>query len=256
MKIKEYGIENKRRLLFLPGSLSDISWYENSIELLKRDFHIFAIIYDGYHKPYNESFETVEKTVNELTEYFKEREIFEFDTVYGLSMGGGIANLLYATDEFKIKNLIMDGGITPYQLPWILTRFILLRDIIGLWLLRRSKRILKAFFPSEHWILEGEDEDEYYDEIHEYLNTISFKTMVNCFDSCNNYSMPKNFPNNETKIYYIYGELEKKERAWDIDYIKKTYPKAAFKEIKNMEHGELSTIRPREFYETICKLTK
>ena len=32
--------------------------------------------------------------------------------------------------EKKIKHYIIDGGIMPYQLPWIATRFIALKDYL------------------------------------------------------------------------------------------------------------------------------
>ena len=31
--------------------------------------------------------------------------------------------------RIKIEHCIMDGGITPYQLPWLMTRFIALKDV-------------------------------------------------------------------------------------------------------------------------------
>ena len=32
--------------------------------------------------------------------------------------------------KIRIRHCVMDGGITPYQLPWIVTRFIALKDYL------------------------------------------------------------------------------------------------------------------------------
>lgn len=254
MEIKEYGIKNKKKFLFFPGSMSHYSWYLPAVNLLKEDWHVYILSYDGYDEPYDISFKSVEDTIKKLTEYFKERNILEFDIVYGLSMGGSMANLLYALDEFNINTVIMDGGITPYELPRILTRLILFRDVLMIRILRSSLSLIKKVFSEDRWLIPGEDSEEYYGEIKEYLNKISVETIRNSFDSCNNYDMPEKLPKNDTKFFYIYGEYERKDRDWDIKYIEKIYPNAVFKEIPDCEHGELCAVRPKQFLETIFSI--
>ena len=50
--------------------------------------------------------------------------------VYGCSMGGSIALMTALGQKIKIRHCVMDDGITPYQLPWIVTRFIALKDYL------------------------------------------------------------------------------------------------------------------------------
>lgn len=45
-------------------------------------------------------------------------------------MGGSIALMVTLEQRIKINHCIMDGGITPYQLPWFVTRFIALKDYL------------------------------------------------------------------------------------------------------------------------------
>ena len=61
------------------------------------------------------------------------------DTVYGCSMGGSIALMVTLGQMIKIKHCIMDGGITPYQLPWIVTRFIALKDYLMMMIEERAE---------------------------------------------------------------------------------------------------------------------
>ncbi|MDO5718990.1 MAG: alpha/beta hydrolase [Tissierellia bacterium] len=254
MYIKEYGIENEKKMLFLPGAFSDYSWYIPVVELLSEQWHIFLVIYDGYHEPYEKSFISVEHTIDEIIDFIEKKYDQEFDIVYGLSMGGAIANLIYAYDRLKINTLIIDGGVSPYRLPYILTRLILMRDILGMKILRSSKKIMKMAFPPDRWLYPWEDEEEAYDESIRFMNRLSHDTIKNCFDSCNNYTMPDELPKNDTKIYLLYGELERKDMALDIKYFRKIYPKAIYEEFADTDHGELSTIKYKEFMKFISSI--
>ncbi|MDO5715730.1 MAG: alpha/beta hydrolase, partial [Tissierellia bacterium] len=91
MIIKEYAMEHKKKLLFLPGAFSHDSWYSPCINLLSKKWHTFVVIYDGYHEPYEKSFVSVEDTAKEIVNFFQRKDIHGFDMVYGLSMGGAIA---------------------------------------------------------------------------------------------------------------------------------------------------------------------
>lgn len=54
--------------------------------------------------------------------------------------------------EKKIKHCIIDGGITPYQLPWIATRFIALKDYLMMMIGRAGGVALlkKAFVTDDY----------------------------------------------------------------------------------------------------------
>lgn len=252
MLIKEFGVENKKKLLFLPGAFTDYISYIKAVELLSEKWHVFLVVYDGHYEPFENSFTTLE----DIAERLSKTDIVKFDLVYGFCMGGAIANLLYSYDQFKIDTLIIDAGISPYQLPHILTRLILLRDVLGIKMIRRSKKLVKIAFPPERWLYPWEKEEEVYSEIIAFLNRLTNETIRNCFDSTNNYNMPKDLPNNDTKIYYLYGELEKKQRDWDIKFFRKTYPQAIFKEFRNREHGELVVMGYKELVKFIDEIVK
>ncbi len=62
---------------------------------------------------------------------------------------------------------------------------------------------------------------------------MSSKTIWNGFYSTNNYSMPKDFKEPNCKIQYWYGDEEKKEREWDISFVKKFIRKLFLLKIKD-----------------------
>lgn len=64
--------------------------------------------------------------------------------------------------------------------------------------------------------------DEYSKEDLMYMakvfRFISYKTIWNTFESCNNYNMPKNMPEYKGHFQYWYGDKEAKDRAWDFHF--------------------------------------
>jgi hypothetical protein len=133
----------------------------------------------------------------------------------------------------------MDGGITPYQLPWIATRCIAVRDFLMICMgkLGGVKLLEKAFNADDY-----SDEDLQY--IAKVLRFVSPKTVWRTFDSCNNYAMPKDIRTDCVTLEYWYAQAEKKARKWDIDYIRKSFPQAVFREFENVGHGGLAALQP------------
>lgn len=83
-------------------------------------------------------------------------------------MGGSIALMVVLGQKIKIKHCIMDGGITPYQLPWIVTRFIASKDYLMMMIGRTGGVAL----------------------------------LEKAFDSCNNYKVPDPVPKVNIQIHY------------------------------------------------------
>lgn len=45
-------------------------------------------------------------------------------------MGGAVVTRMLADNRLTVKSAVIDGGITPYQLPRFITRFIAVRDFL------------------------------------------------------------------------------------------------------------------------------
>ena len=151
MRIYEYGKENPDRILLIHPSLVTWDYFENVVPLLEKQFHLLIPALPGYDLQDNSEFRSVEETASELADALLQKGIRQVKTVYGCSMGGSIALRMAADGKLKTENTILDGGITPYQLPWILTRFIALRDfgMMALGKLGGEKVIVKAFSSSQ-----------------------------------------------------------------------------------------------------------
>ena len=143
--------------------------------------------------------------------------------------------------------MLIDGGITPYQLPYLIRKLLLARDVLSFKLAANNRKILEAAFLPERFTLPGRDHKKEYDAIEAYLKTYSDQTIRNIFWSGNNYVLPKTPAKIGTKITYWYGDEEKKDRRSNIRFIKHYFPQARIHGIPKMAHAELVMIYPEEF---------
>ena len=246
MQILEYGEDRRETLLFLPCTAEPVWAFQETVARLARQRHVFQVGFDGHQPEYPGDFQSVEETAAEITAYFRDRGITRLDGAYGCSLGGACLTRLLALGELKIGRAIIDGGITPYRLPYLLRKLLLVRDILGFRLVAGNRKILEAAFPPERFTLPGRDPKKEYDELMVYLKTYSSRTVRNIFWSGNNYALPK-VPAAGAKITYWYGDDEKRDRKNDIRFIKGYFPGVRIHGIPKMAHGELVMIHPEPF---------
>lgn len=248
MKFHEFGCENEKILLMFHGSCMTFDMYEKSIKIMAEKIHVIIPAITGHDLSIVEDFTSVEEVVSEAEDWLLRRGYNEIDGLYGLSMGGGLAIHMLANKRVKVKYAVIDGGMTPYQFPWLVTRLIAVRDFLMLELGRSNKKLVEKFFPHEKYTNEG------IDKVYKVLRHYSAKSIWRVFESCNNYSMPNPVPVINTQIEYWYGEDEEKERALDIKYVKKIWPHVKFRRILNAGHGEYCMRYPDEFSNGILNI--
>lgn len=251
MNVHEFGKENGKVIVLIHPSAVTWEYFIEVIPYLEKDFHLFVPALPGYDLENGSQFSSVEKIASELGTYLSSKGISTVDALYGCSMGGSIVLRMALEDKIKAKHYIMDGGITPYQLPYILTRLIALRDfcMVSLGKIGGIKIISKAF----HSTRLTEEDLQYISKI---LDHCSYKTLWNTFDSCNNFRMPKTPLHIKGSVHYWYGEKERKARDWDLKYMKKFVPETVFKKFKGLDHGDLAPFYPKLLAESIRRLTR
>lgn len=239
MHIHEFGKQNEMVILLIHPSLVRWDYFESVIPFLQEEYHLIVPALPGYDPQSRESFTSVEQIAEELADALQERKIEKIACVYGCSMGASIAIRMLAERRIRICCAVLDGGITPYQLPRFITRCIAVRDLL---LVSAGKagglRLLQRAFSEDEY---GEEDLRY---LYDVLRHMSLKTIWNTFDSCNNYRMPEVIKSDGSKIEYWYALTEKKDRKWDIRYIRKIFPKAVFLEFEGIGHGGLAVKKP------------
>ncbi|MDO4355997.1 MAG: alpha/beta hydrolase [Clostridia bacterium] len=243
LTIHEFGQKNREHILFLHASCTSWEFYEESVQALSERYHLIVPAMPGHDLTTDEDYTSVEEIAAALEQGLLERGMIHIHGLYGLSMGGSIALRLLANRKIQFDKAVIDAGITPYQLPWLLTRFIALRDFLMVELGKHSRKLLELAYPPEKYGAEGLD---YMEQVMKHM---SARTIWRVFDSCNNYSMPKPIPALSTEIQYWYGSLEKKARAWDIDYVKEHFPQTRFVEISGLDHAEYALLHPADLAE-------
>ncbi|HCK89355.1 MAG TPA: alpha/beta hydrolase [Erysipelotrichaceae bacterium] len=249
MKIYECGEENKESIILVHPSMVTWDYFENVIPLLKNDYHLFIPVLPGYDLSNDSEFTSVEDIASKIAEGFLERGIDHVTAMYGCSMGGSIVLRMAQDQKLTADHYVLDGGITPYQLPYVLTRFIAVRDFLMLSLgkLGGEKMIMKAFSSTDY----SQEDIQYIANIFRHC---SYKTIWKTFDSCNNYEMPKHIMHFDGTIHYWYAEKERKARDWDIRYMRKYIPDTQFHMFTNMDHGDMAYYHPDIMNEELRKL--
>ena len=241
MTIHEFGKDNDKVLVLLHPSVVMWDYFEYVIPLLEKKYHLIIPALPGYDPDNKSDFTSVEEISAELEEWLNLNGLSNVMCLYGCSMGGSIVVRMLAGNKVTIQSAVIDGGITPYQLPWIVTRLIAIKDFLLIYTgkLGGTKLLEKAFSTDEL----SEEDAQYAAKI---LKMISAKTIWRTFESCNNYSMP-NIHTDCKYIEYWVAEKEVKDRKWDVEYIKKIFPHTVFRKIKDSGHGGLAPFRPEKF---------
>ena len=249
MTYHEFGKENEKVIMLIHPAVVMWDYFEYVIPLLEKDYHLIIPALQGYDPENKSDFTSIEEIAEELERWLGARGMTTVECIYGCSMGGAVVTKLLANGKIYFNHAIIDGGITPYQLPWLLTRFIALRDfiMISMGKLGGMKLLEKAFSTDEL----SEDDIRYEAKV---LEMISYWTIWRTFDSANNYSMPNHVKTNCQFIEYWFADAEEKARKWDMDYIRKTFPTTRFVRFKNMGHGGLAPFYPEKFVKGIRML--
>ena len=242
MTFHEYGKQNDRNIVLIHPSVVTWDYFSRVCPRLCEDFHLIIPALPGYDREApDEDFTSVEDISARISDYLVLKGIEDVDILYGCSMGGSVALRMLADHKVHVKNAIADGAITPYQLPWLITRLIAVRDFMMVSVVKAGGlKILEKAFST----------DEYSKEDLEYLSGVlhfmSYKTIWRTFESCNNYKMPDPVPEISGHLEYWYGDKEEKDRAWDIQYVKRHFPGTKLVKIRNCGHGSMVPLYPQE----------
>ena len=249
MTIHEFGKENTEIILLLHPSVVRWDYFEYVVPLLEKQYHLIIPALPGYDLDELSNFTRVEQIADELNAWLKKSGYGRLYAVYGCSMGGSIALMVALGNTVQIDHCIMDGGITPYEFPWIITRLIAVRDftmvMLGKW---GGVKLLEKVFSTDDY---SKEDIQYAADV---LKQSSMATLWRTFDSCNNYKIPVHVPRIVTKIHYWYADSEEKERKLDIRYMKKHFPDTTFEVLPKLGHAGLVLLKPELFANMIEKL--
>lgn len=252
MTIHEFGKDGQKVIVLIHPSAVMWDYFKAVIPLLEEQYHLILPALPGYDEARpEEAYTSVEAISDELAAWLTAHGMQTVDVLYGCSMGGSVVLRMLAEQKLTVKNAVCDGAITPYQLPRLVTRPLIVRDFLFLSLFKfGGVKLLEKAITS----------DEYNRENLRYIAKVfrfaSYKTIWNNMDSCNTYSMPEQIPPYSGRLQYWYGSREKASRARDLKYIKAHFPHAEFIEHAGMEHASMATTHPQEMAKELALLAQ
>ena len=249
MTIHEFGRDHEKTIVLLHPSAVMWDYFEYVILLMEKRYHLVVPALPGYDTQQRGDFTSVEEIASELADWLNGHGMTGISCIYGCSMGGAVTARFLADNRIQADCAVMDGGITPYQLPLIVTRLIAVRDflMVSMGKVGGLKLLEKAFSTDDY----SEEDLKYMSRV---LRMMSFRTIWRTFESCNNYEMPEHVHTDCGRIEYWFAASEAKDRRWDIDYVKKLLPQTRFRRFKNVGHGGFAPLQPRRLVRNLERI--
>ena len=95
MVVQEFGKENSRKIVLIPGNMMSWRQFEHVIPLLQKDFHVIAVSTDGYDGTGETTFTTSEASAEKLEKYIQDHLDGHIDLIFGESFGSATAGTLF-----------------------------------------------------------------------------------------------------------------------------------------------------------------
>ncbi len=91
MKVKEFGTDNEKKIMLIPGTMMCWKQFEPIIPLLEKTCRVIAVSTDGFDGDADTTFTTAEDSAEKLAGYIKENLDGNIQLVFGESFGSASA---------------------------------------------------------------------------------------------------------------------------------------------------------------------
>ena len=241
MNFYTFGSESAPVMLLIHGVICPWQIWDDVAARYQNDYRVIVVELDGHTQDAPTEFVSVGQEAQRIEDWLLENGMGELDTVFGLSMGGGIAGLLWQNGRIAIKNLVLDGApLVPAGrfVTGIITGFY--TDIIRKSQQRDPKTLencKKNFLP-----------EKYLEKYLKVADNMSEPVMKNVTLSICANALSKGLSTDSMRILYLYGTgssemLSKKS----VKFLKKYYPQVRLLCSKGTGHAELFCYHPQEW---------
>ena len=237
MEVQEFGTENKRKIVLIPGNMMCWKQFENVIPLLEQDYHVIAVSTDGYDGSGETTFITAEASAVKLEDYIWKHLDGEVDLVFGESFGCATAGMLFHRQRVKAGSMILSGpqymslGIMNSVMKAIIPRnqYRLLYSI-------QTRKKLPFFLK----LYTRTDDEKLLAQFQNVPLNISFDTLNNAMDEALRlYETIDGFrPDPSARVAVWYGEKEPNMKK-ALQKLKRAWPNLADHPFPGFGHGEI-----------------
>ena len=236
MEAYEFGKENEKKIVLIPGNMMSYRQFEKLIPLLEKKYHVIAISTDGYDDK-GTIFTTAKASADKLAEYIAEHLGGEIELVFGESFGSATAGMLFHEQKVKARSLIMNGpqymniGVFSKILSYIIPRN-QYRLISRIKSMDKLPLLLRLY-------TRGND-DKLKEQFQYAAKDISLATLQNCMsEALDLYNEIDRYePDPDAKVSVWFGEKEPNMKK-SITKLKRAYPNAQIHGFRGLGHGEI-----------------
>lgn len=250
MEILEYGNPKQNKIILIHGFESPYQIWDDYIEHYKKDYCVIVPILTGHNINEDDDFESFEKCVRELEDYYISKYGKNVFAVYGMSMGGVLASILWQNQNIQIDKLIMESS------PLLGFGNMMTNILTKQYLTITHKAQARDKKPVRQAVNSMVTEDK-LDIFMELLDHISDTTITNYIREIGKHKLPSDINIPETEIYYLYGgkinEILFRKVA---KFIEKNYSNAETICLNGKGHCEDALLNPQEHIKVLNKVLK
>jgi len=238
MQAKEFGKENDRKIVLIPGNMMSWRQFENVIPILEKDFHVIALSTDGYDE--KSEFTTAEKSAESIEKYITDNLDSHIDLVFGESFGAATAGMMFNRQKVKIDSIIMSGP--QYMNLGIFTG--LIKKIIPENQYRLTQKIKSGRksgkMPLMLKLYTRADDENMLKMFDAMPDHITLKTLQNCTDEALRlYEVIDQFePDPNAKVSIWHGAKEPNMKK-ALEKLRRAFPSAEDHSFEGMGHGDI-----------------
>ncbi len=237
MEAVEFGKDNRRKIMLIPGNMMSWRQFERVIPLLEKDFHVVAVSTDGYDGSGKTTFTTAEASAEKLEAYMRDRLDGQVDLVFGESFGCATAGTLFHRKRVRADSLIMSGP--QYMSLGIFSGFV--TNVIP----RNQYRLLgkvqrQKKLPLLLKLYTRTDDEKLLQQFAAIPANISMETLRNCArESLQLYKEIDLYKaDSAAKVAVWYGAKEPNMKK-AVQKLKRAFPNAELHPFPGFGHGEI-----------------
>lgn len=237
MEAVEFGKENRRKIVLIPGNMMSWRQFEHVIPLLEKDFHVIAVSTDGYDGTGKTTFTTSVASAEKLEAYIRDHLKGHIDLIFGESFGCATAGTLFRRQRVQADSLILSGP--QYMSLGVFNGFV--TKVIPRNQYRLYSRIQgRKKLP---WLLKlytRSDDESLLAQFSATPKNVSLETLQNCakealqlYRDIDAYAPD---PNAKAAVWYGAKEPNMKKA---VQKLKRAFPALEVRPFENFGHGEI-----------------
>lgn len=123
LKILEFGNPRNEKMILIHGFESPYQVWEDYIKYFEKDYFIIVPILTGHNPEIKEDFVSFESEVKELEQYYINKFGNDVYVIYGMSMGGIVASMIWKNKNINIRKFTISITIKFYNINFNKTIF-------------------------------------------------------------------------------------------------------------------------------------